>query len=436
MGGKIRRKNESGLIAMSKPQVTIPLTIPNVRVLKTEFNQSGDLVITIESTKTEARCQKCGRGIQKFHGHGNWVSLRYLPVFGRACYLRYRPRRYQCLECDGHPTTTEPLDWHTPGSSQTKAYEEYLLLQLVNSTVEDVSVKEQVSYDSVLGALERLIAAQVDWSQYRHLGTLGLDEIALKKGHQDFVVIVTARLADGKVELLGVLADRRKETVKTFLHSIPEPLKRTIHTACSDMYEGYLEALCEELPNVLVTIDRFHVAQSYRKAVDGLRKREMKRLKAQLSEDEYERLKGNLWATRKRQADLNEEQTQALNLFFDHSPDFKIAHALREELTAIFDEPISKSEAQTKLQKWIARVTAHGATCFDAFIKTLKRLWEQITNYFVARKNSAFVEGLNNRIKVLKRRCYGLFNLDHFFQRLYLDLNGYRLFRSRPPYMA
>jgi len=421
---------------MSKAQVTIPLDIPDVRVLKTEFNQSGDLVITVESTKAGTRCRKCGRVISKFHGHGNWVTVRYLPVFGRACYLRYRPRRYQCLECEDHPTTTEDLEWHESGSPNASAYDKYLLLQLVNSTIEDVSIKEQVSYDCVLGALERLIATEVDWSQYSHLGTIGLDEIALKKGHRDFVVIVTARLADGQVVLLGVLDDRRKETVAKFLRSIPEALKNTIHTACCDMYEGYLEALGEELPNVRVVIDRFHVAQAYHKGLDDLRKREMKRLKAQLPESEYKQLKGSLWAVRKRREDLNETQIQTLNLLLAYSPELKAAYALQEELTAIFDEPISKCAAQSKLSQWMEHVAASGVKCFDDFIKTLKRLWEPITNYFVARKNSAFVEGLNNKIKVLKRRCYGLFNLKHFFQRLFLDLNGYRLFCIRPPYLA
>ncbi len=53
---------------------------------------------------------------------------------------------------------------------------------------------------------------------------------------------------------------------------------------------------------------------------------------------------------------------------------------------------------------------------------------EEITNYFVKRETSGFVEGLNNKIKVLKRRCYGIFNLGHLFQRVFLDLEGYRLF--------
>jgi len=61
-------------------------------------------------------------------------------------------------------------------------------------------------------------------------------------------------------------------------------------------------------------------------------------------------------------------------------------------------------------------------------LNTLEEGWEEITNYFVHRATSGFVEGLNNKVKVLKRRCYGLFNPKRLFQRLFLDLEGYRLF--------
>ena len=67
-------------------------------------------------------------------------------------------------------------------------------------------------------------------------------------------------------------------------------------------------------------------------------------------------------------------------------------------------------------------------TCFNSFIETLKKYQNCILNYFKDRKNSGFVEGLNNKIKVAKRRCYGLLKTESFFQRLFLDLNGYEVF--------
>ena len=63
-------------------------------------------------------------------------------------------------------------------------------------------------------------------------------------------------------------------------------------------------------------------------------------------------------------------------------------------------------------------------TCFNNFIKTLEKWFDDITNFFIQRETSGFVEGFNNKIKVLKRRCYGIFNIQHLYQRIFLDLEG------------
>ena len=93
---------------------------------------------------------------------------------------------------------------------------------MVNSTIEDVSLKEGLGYDAVVGIVARNVSTKVDWGEFESLDTLGIDEIALKKGHQDYVVPITARLADGRVKILTVLPNRKKKTVKKFLRSIPQ----------------------------------------------------------------------------------------------------------------------------------------------------------------------------------------------------------------------
>ena len=97
---------------MAEAEITIPLDIPDVRVLQTSLNARGEIIITIESTKAGTQCRKCGKWITKLHGRDEWVTIRHLPAFGRPSYLRYRPNRYQCLDCEGHPTTTQSLTWH------------------------------------------------------------------------------------------------------------------------------------------------------------------------------------------------------------------------------------------------------------------------------------------------------------------------------------
>ena len=413
---------------MSTAQITIPLDIPDVKVLQTQITEQGECLITVESTLSSARCHRCGREIRKLHGRDTWVTVRHLPILGRPVYLRYRPKRYRCEDCEGHPTTTQQLSWHEPNSPQTTAYDTHLLLQLVNATVEDVSIKERLSYDAVLGVIERRLATHVDWAAYRELGIVGLDEIALKKGHRDFVVIVTARVKVGHLVILGVLPDREKATVQRFLNGIPAALRATIHTLCTDMYESYIQAAREALPQVRLVIDRFHVAQKYRDAADTVRKQELQRLKQELPKAEYQQLKGSLWAFRKNQADLRPEEQTLLTRLWTYSPTLETAYTLREELTAIFENAASPAQAQEQIRAWQDRVHRSGLSCFNDFLNTLNRWWTEITNYFANRDSSGFVEGLNNKLKVLKRRCYGLFNLGHLFQRIFLDLEGYRRF--------
>ena len=94
-------------------------------------------------------------------------------------------------------------------------------------------------------------------------------------------------------------------------------------------------------------------------------------------------------------------------------------------LTSIFELPLTQAEAKQCLRAWKQLVQASELDCFDSFLSTLDQRLDEITNYFVDRKNSGFVEGLNNKIKVVKRRCYGIFNVGHLFQRLFIDLVGY-----------
>ena len=412
-----------------KPMISLPLDIPDIKVLQTKINRAGDIVITVESTVKGTKCRQCGGKIDKPHGHDKWIELQHLPILGRRSYLRLRPKRYRCLSCDNKPTTTQQLEWYQPRCSTTKAFEEHMLLQLVNSTIEDASRKEAVGYDTVVGIIERHIRQRVNWDEFKTLDVLGIDEIALCKGRQNYVAIITARPANGKVGLLAVLPDRKKATVKQFLRTIPRQLRATIDTVCTDMWDGYVNAVREVLGSqVTIVVDRYHVAQSYRQGVDKLRQRECKRLKKELPEAEYKQLKGVMWAFRKNQRDLAQTEKELLARLFANAPTLQRAYELREELTNIFELPLTRAEAKLKIEAWQQKVEASPLTCFNRFLTTLNNWFPEILNYFCRRLNSGFVEGFNNKIKTLKRRCYGIFDVSHLFQRLYLDLAGYRLY--------
>jgi transposase len=205
-------------------------------------------------------------------------------------------------------------------------------------------------------------------------------------------------------------------------------LQDTITEGCTDLYEGFINAVEEVLPQAQIVADRFHVAKLYRAAVDQLRKIEMKALKQVFTKEQYAGLKGVLWALRKRREYLTPEEHALLERLFEASPVLRKAYTLREKLTRIFDKKHSKNSGRRAIRRWMAQVRDSSLECFDTFLSTLEKRMDIITNYFISRSSSGWVEGLNNKIKVLKRRAYGVKNLGNLFRRIWLDLKGYEAF--------
>ena len=409
-------------------EISVFLDIPEITVLGMERTKQGDYHISVTSTTRGTPCRKCGRVIEKFHGYDKEIVLRHLPILDNKVYIHIKPKRFQCPHCSDKPTTTQKCSWYTARSPHTKAYDDYLLRYVINSTVEDVSIKEDTGYESIMGALERNVDKEVDWHTIKKIEVLGIDEISLKKGHKDYATIITGYVHE-KIRILGVLEGRKKETVEEFFRGIPERLRSTVKYVCSDMYEGYVNASYSVFgEEVKVVVDRFHVATKYRKCVDELRKQEMKELKKWLPKEEYQELKGAMWLVRKDDNELTAEEKEVRTSLFGYCPDLKKGYELSNELTGIFNENYTKAEGTKKIEQWIKDVEKSGLTCFDNFLCTLENWCDEISNYFERRLTSGFVEGLNNKIKVIKRRCYGILNIKHLFQRIYLDLEGYRRF--------
>lgn len=407
----------------------IPLDVADVNIKSIEFTEEGEIFITITSTIQGTVCRSCGQKIFDFYGENREITLRHLSILGKPTYLKLRPQRYRCLHCKAQPTTTQKLAWYEPRSPHTRAYEHHILLGLVNSTVMDVSIKEGIGYEAVMGIIERQVSPEVDWSEFEDLEIIGVDEIALKKGHRDFVTIISVCLRNGKKRVIGVLENRKKETVRKFFSSIPKHLRKTVRVFCTDLYEGFINAAKEFFGRkIRIVADRFHVANLYRKSLDNLRKKEIKRLKKELPKEEYKSFKNIMWVLRKNVDDLTEADLEMIKKIKPHTPDLVTAYLLCLTLTHVFKSSITKEQARYQLRGWKGLVHKFGIKCFDSFLKTMETRMEEITNYFVERQSSGFVEGLNNKIKVIKRRCYGIINRNHLFQRLFIDLRGYELF--------
>jgi transposase len=191
-------------------ELKIPFDLADVEVLSSQVTSDNKFLIRVESQIATTACGICHQTIRCNAGHGQEIRLRHLPVLGLETYVILRPRRAQCPHCWPEAKTTQVLAWYEQRSPHTKAYDEYLLKQLVNSTIEDVSLKENLGYDAVVGALDRQLDVQVNWDEISDLHTVGIDEIALHKGRKAYAAIVTTKQSNGKVRVLAVLPDRKK----------------------------------------------------------------------------------------------------------------------------------------------------------------------------------------------------------------------------------
>jgi hypothetical protein len=185
-----------------------------IAIDRVALGERRTLEIHVPSTLEGTHCRRCGKPIDHGYGLGQEIRLRHLPVFDDNTVLVLRPKRYQCRSCEGRPTASQTLSWYTPRASVTKAFEQQMLLEMINSTLEDVSLKHAIGVDALQGILDRRIEPEVDWTGIETLEVIGIDAIALTKGHRDFVVVISAYVKD-RLRVIALLPARNKAAVET-----------------------------------------------------------------------------------------------------------------------------------------------------------------------------------------------------------------------------
>lgn len=142
------------------------LQIPDIKIIGTDFDYGERIIFTVESTHNETCCHQCGKPTKKTDGHEKPRLIRHLSLFSNKTYIRITPKRCRC-ECGA--ITIQTFSWYTPRTSCTSIYEDYLLLQMINSTVSDVSIKEQIGYEMLNNIIDRKISTSSDWKHIKKL---------------------------------------------------------------------------------------------------------------------------------------------------------------------------------------------------------------------------------------------------------------------------
>ncbi len=122
--------------------------------------------------------------------------------------------------------------------------------------------------------------------------------------------------------------------------------------------------------------------------------------------------------------DLDDAGRQKLRVAYELSPILRKLHQLKERFRSIFEHITHRKQAERFLQAWICEIKQLGCDSLAKFVKTLERWWEPVLSYFDQRITNGPVEGINNKIKLIKRRAYGYRNVTNFRNRIVAEISS------------
>jgi transposase len=375
--------------------------------------EDGAVIFHVELKWDVGVCPDCGRVSGSVLEYEPRLS-RDLSVLGRPAYLSFEQRRFRCRGC-GDSFTERLASIESPGAHYTKRYEMWVVRQVRQSNVQAVAQQEGLSWDAVQGILERVAQREGLWEPPAVVRWLAIDEIALRKGHKQYVLVISAP-EQGRV--LAVLPERTQEALASWLcETWCEEQRRQVEVVTIDMWDGYFGAVVRCLPQAVIVIDRFHVEKNLLDAITKLRRQ----IQHQLAPEQKAELKGIRWLVVSNYDDLDDEQRQKLDQALDACPELALCHSVKEAFRDWYeDEDQELDQARRQLNQWTKLAASLGSRALDNFVGTVRRWEEWILNYFIERASNGFAEGMNNALKLLKRQAYGFRNFAHFRLRVLL----------------
>jgi transposase len=328
---------------------------------------------------------------------------RDLDFIDRTCYIEIDLRRFECKDC--FCTFTEPLSFAKPYRHFTKRFEREIYECCRETTATYAAAKFGISEKTATEIYHTIAKQKQELTPLIATEVIGIDEIAMHKGHKDFIVVISD-LTNKRV--IDVLSDRKKEALETCMDGWSSEFKAEIKSVAIDLWGPYRSVVESKLPNAKAVADRFHVMQNLNKALDNCRKQ------AKRESDDDEIWKKTKYAVLKNHEDLTEEQVRILNRVLTASPTLKACYELKNSFRGIFNDSEDRVTGSAKLSAWILNVIRADTSEYYGFVRTLLNWKENILNYFDNWVNSGFVEGINNKIKLIKRKAFGFVNFVNF----------------------
>ncbi len=373
---------------------------------KSTTYERGAIFYSVEMVHQKNACPKCS--CQSHHFKGQKIRrFKMTPVGSKKCYLDVLLHRVKCSEC-GHQWWPR-LPCMKGKFQMTRSLIQYAFDLLSISTILDVSRLLGVSWNVIKRIhkmkLERLYR-KIPLEEVRYIS---VDEFAVKKGHEYMTVF--SDIESGRI--IHAIEGRKVEDISPFLVELNKKAKN-LKAIAMDMSVPYISAVQQFLPRIDIVFDHFHVNALMNKALDDVRKEQQQNL----NQSGEKALKGNRFLLLKNYENLEPEFKDRLEAILQiNEPLFK-AYALKEQFH-LFWRQESLAKAWVFLDQWITDAMATGIRRLKRVAETLDNHRIGLLNYFKHKITNAAAEGINNKIKTMKRQAYGFRDMAYFKLRLY-----------------
>ena len=284
-----------------------------------------------------------------------------------------------------------------------------IVKQVLDSNIRSVAERNDLSEEEVQSMLESLgREMKIDLSETKRIE---IDEIALVKGQGNYLGVLVDLDLGVPIE---VVKSRRQLEMGSALQGLGCEVLERITEVSIDLWKPYKSLVEELVPNAEIVADRFHVMQQVNTELDAARKAEKRAASSLKNKSKKAKIlagiKDSKYSLLKNEEALNERQEEKLKAVQEVSPILLKMHRLKEDFRQVFEQAESWSNGVLKLADWLHDALSY----FPKSTRTIVRWFGEIVGYFDQRTTSGAVEGVNNKLKLIKRLGYGFRNFDNF----------------------
>jgi transposase len=380
------------------------LGLQGIKVIHADVD-SDIFTVFVKSICDYAICPKCGKIVVKVHD----VRVQcydHLPIWGTPTLLVLPVRRFEC-ECDPEHPFDESYEFIRRYQRQTIPFEQYVFDLCCKNTILNASVIMGISHGKCQRIFNYYAQEYVKSKEIKPIKYIGIDDIAVRKGHNYKTLVYNLETG----EVIGVIDGRTMEAVIEFFNKQTQKFRDGILGVAIDMSKSYYGAVKAALSNAKTVIDRFHISQLFHELVDNARKHIQNKVRKE--ENDKEKVFGIRWALLKNYEDLTGEEAFKLLKVCIEYPILGECLGLKEKFNCFFDIT-AKEEAVTFISTFKVLVTESQIPELQSFTKTLDHWLPQILNYYDCNITNGPTEGLNHKVKNIKRRAFGFRNYKNF----------------------